>query len=141
MVLELVVLGLLVGLPIEFPAEGTAWGFLAQHPTFALHALVGAVVLVEAVLFVAAIFAGSSVTGRRQSLVIGGCGLACVFIAFGAGTVYVSDGQHGPSLNLMTAGWVGALAAYITGWVAGRRARARGQHPAFQRPGGSPAAE
>ncbi len=131
----------MVGLPIEFPAEGAAWGFLAQHPTFALHALVGTVVLVEAVLFVAVIVAGSAVAGRGRSLVIGGCGLACVLLAFGAGMFYVSDGQHGPSLNLMTAGWVGALAAYITGWVAGRRARARKPHPAVQRAGGSPAGE
>ncbi len=119
MVFELVVLALLVGVPIDFQGSGQAWDFLLLHPTFLLHAVVGTAVLVEAVVLV--------LRSVRDGLAlpIAALGLAAVLLAVGAGSTYVSAGQQGPSLMLMTVGWIGALVMYVTGWIVGRRVLAR----------------
>ncbi len=134
LVLELVIVGLLVGLPIDFPTDfataGAPWIFLLGHPSFLLHAVVGTVVLVEAVVLVV-----RCVPRRVSSVIIAGVGLGCVLLAFGAGSVFVSTGGQGSSLMPMTLGWVGALAAYVVGWVLGRRAMVRHRTLLARRPG------
>ncbi|ETK32432.1 hypothetical protein MPTA5024_29750 [Microbispora sp. ATCC PTA-5024] len=120
MVIELAVVVLLAGFPIDFPRDvsaGRAWSFLFRHPSILIHAVIGALALTEAVIFVV-----RTTSARRPRLLILSClGLFFVLVAFGAGTEYVSGGQHDLALNLMTLGWVAALVVYIVGWVLGRR--------------------
>jgi hypothetical protein len=130
-VIELAVVVLLAGLPIDFPrntSAGRAWSFLFRHPSILLHAAIGTLVLAEAVIFVV-----RALSARRPPpLVLAGLGLVFTLLAFGAGVEYVSDGQTDLALNLMTTGWVAAIATYIVGWVLGRRAmRAAQQHVAI----------
>jgi hypothetical protein len=119
-VIELIVVVLLVGVPIDFPRSvpaGAAWSFLLRHPSALLHAAIGILVLAEA-----AILAVRVLAPRRPSrIVLAGVGLGFTLLAFAAGIGYVGGGQSDTALTLMSTGWLAALVTYIVGWVAGRR--------------------
>jgi hypothetical protein len=120
LVIELVVVVILVGLPLDFPRDassGAAWSFLFRHPSLVLHVAVGGLILVEAVAFLVR----SMSTHRRWATPVTGSGLVFAILANGAGGSYVSAGQTDLALTLMTVGWLGAVVAYALGWILGRR--------------------
>ena len=121
LVLELLLVVLLAGAPVDFPrtvAAGRAWGFLGRHPSLLAHAVVGTLILVEAC---ALAMRTASASGRRWP-VLAGLGLICSAVAVGGGVVYVSARQTDAALTWMTAGWLGALGTFAVGWWLGRRA-------------------
>jgi len=125
-VIELALVVLLVGLPVDFPRgvpSGTAWSFLLRHPSVLAHAVLGALLLGEAVLFLIRALGA----GMRRPVVLAVLGLGSVVVAVASGVVYVGRQQPDSGLTGMTVGWLGALVVFIVGWVRGRRAvRAEG---------------
>jgi hypothetical protein len=103
---ELPVVASLAGFGPGFPRDvpsGTAWRFLGSHGFVLVHAVLGLVVLAQAVLLVA-------VSTRRLLPMV--CLLGLI-LACAAGVAYVSAGQTGAALTSMTIGWVTALVAAV----------------------------
>ena len=121
LVLELFLVVLLAGVPVDFPRHvttGHAWGFLVRHPSLLAHVVIGTLVLAEACVLMVRM-AGAS--GRRWP-VLAGLGLLCSAVAVVGGVVYVSARQGDAALTWMTVGWLGALGTFAVGWWLGRRA-------------------
>jgi len=120
-VVELIVVVLLVGLPVDFPrgvASGTAWSFLFRHPSVLAHAVLGVLLVGEGILF---LVRAAGTEGRRPVL-IAVLGLAGIVAAVSSGVVYVTRQQPDDALTGMTAGWLVALVVFVVGWIRGRRA-------------------
>mgnify|MGYP006384237361 FL=1 len=129
LVIELVLMVLAFGLSTDFPrgvSAGRAWRGVVHDPAVLMHALLGALILVESCVFrarsaLSSAAAAAVVAGRCGLLVLAGSGLAFVLLAFGSGLAYTSAGQRDDQLNLMSVGWTGAIVSYGTGWWLGRR--------------------
>jgi hypothetical protein len=120
LVIELALVVLLAGFPVDFPrhtSAGKAWSFVFAHPSVLLHVVIGALALTEAVVFVVR----ATPTRRPRLLIVAGLGLVSTLVAFGSGIGYVGGGQGDLALTLMTVGWVAAMVTYVVGWVLGRR--------------------
>ena len=127
-VIELIVVVLLVGLPVDFPrgvASGTAWSFLFRHPSVLAHAALGTLLLGEGVLF---LVRAAGAGGRRPALTAA-LGLAGIVAAVASGVAYVTRRQPDDALTGMTAGWLVALVVFVAGWIGGRRALRAGRTP------------
>ncbi len=127
LVVGLVVVVLLVGLPVDFPRDRSAsdaWGFLVGHVGFLLHAVLGTLVVVEAVRLLVRASAARAYVG------LAAVGLAFTALAALAGATYVSAGQEDGALTAMTLGWLGALVTYVVAWVRSRRAVLAGRRAA-----------
>jgi cytochrome bd-type quinol oxidase subunit 2 len=124
LVLELVVVVLLAGIPVDFPrhvATGHAWDFLVRHPSLLAHVVIGTVVLAEACVLMVRMVGDS----RRRLQVLAGLGLLFSVVAVAGGVVYVSARQGDAALSWMTIGWLGAVVTFAVGWWLGRRALRR----------------
>ena len=119
LVLELVALAVLAGVGATFPRDvdaGTAWGFLVRHWNSVGHAVLGTVILVEALVFL--IRTGRQATPSIRVLAV--IGLACVALSLASGIGYLTLHQPDTALTLKTIGWLGAVTAYSTVWVRSR---------------------
>lgn len=138
---ELAVVVLLAGLPVDVPrgtSAGSAWSFLLRHPSLLAHAVLGAVILLEALAFAvcavrpgrdrgAGVPAPAAAPAAVLAAVLALLGAGCVAVSVASGVQYVGGGQRESSLTWMTAGWLGALTGYVVGWVVGHRAEHRSQ--------------
>ena len=127
-VVELIVVVLLGGVPIDVPRSvpaGTAWSFLVRHPSALLHAGVGVLLLAEVV-----ILAIRALAARPSRVGLAGAGLGFTLLAFAAGIGYVGGGRTDTALTLMSTGWLAALVTYLVGWVVGRREMRAVRRPA-----------
>lgn len=121
-VLELVVVAVLAGIGAQFPRgvdPDTAWSFLATHWSALAHALLGALVLAEAVAFLLRLGRASPTPLK----VLGGTGLACIAVSAASGVAYLALGQPDSALVWMTLGWLGGLTTYSISWFHSRRKR------------------
>jgi hypothetical protein len=121
LVIELGIVVVLVGLPIDFPRSTStahAWTYILHHPSMILHVVVSALIVVESTALVARAVSRA----RRSARLIGSLGLAFALMAFGAGFAYTATGQSDSTLTTMTVGWLGAIVAYGIGWRVEHRA-------------------
>lgn len=118
-VLELVAVAVLAGIGAQFPRDvdaDTAWSFLATHWSALAHALLGAVILTEAVAFLLRLGWAAPPSLRAS----GGAGLACITVSTASGFVYASLHQPDGALVWMTLGWLGGLTTYSITWFYSR---------------------
>lgn len=114
LLLELVAVAVLAGLGPAFPSRVDAhagWSFLGTHAFELTHALLGVVVLAQALWL----------TAVADAKAVPGVILLGVVVAVASGGAYVSSRQPGVALGLMTLGWLVALAAAIVELVMQRR--------------------
>ena len=119
LVAALVVAVVLAAFNVTIPAGRSAasnWRFVLTHPTILLHVIAAAAVLVVAVVALAA----SLRDGDWTWIGLSAAGLGFVLLAFAAGVGYVMS-LHNSALNLMSAGWAGAVIVYGTGWYLARK--------------------
>jgi CDP-diglyceride synthetase len=118
-VIELIVIVALVSANLHFPKDESsskAWNFVAHHPLLLLHAIVGTVVICEAITFLVRV----SRQRNRAWIILASVGLAFVLIAYVTGENYVST-QRSSSLNDMSLAWFGAIVTYGVGWYWGHK--------------------
>jgi hypothetical protein len=114
LVVELVAVAVLAGLGPEFPAgvgASAGWSFLSTHVFELTHALLGLLVLAQAVIL----------TAVAQAKLVPAVILTGVVVAVASGAGYVSSGQPETALSLMTVGWLVSLTGAIVEAVRGRR--------------------
>jgi hypothetical protein len=104
----------------------TGWDFLAPTVLLVLHALVGALVVVDGIGLVVT----ASWTSTRRHVYLPAVGLAGALVALGTGLSVLAGVDSGSLWFPMALGWVVAMVAYIAQWrgaartleVLGRRA-------------------
>jgi membrane-associated PAP2 superfamily phosphatase len=120
-VLELFVVALLVGFGAEFPRDQSAtaaWAFLGRHPLELAHAVLGTVVVLEALTLVVRSNRKRAAGSHRALPVVG---MLLAWVAAASGATYVSHDQSDSALTSMTVSWVVALIVYATIWQSARR--------------------
>jgi hypothetical protein len=119
LVLELAVVIALVSSNVNIPKNDSAsqaWKIVFKHPAVLLHVIVGTIVVVEAIIFLARAIRGHD----RFWITLTSAGLVLVLLAFVSGETYVST-QKGSALTLMGNAAAGAVVAYGVGWYWGHR--------------------
>jgi hypothetical protein len=114
LIVELVAVAVLAGLGPSFPSgvdTHAGWSFLSRHAFELAHALLGALVLVQAL----------ALTVAARAKLVPTVILTGVVLAVASGAAYVSTRQPDAALVLMTVGWLVSLAAAIVEVVRQRR--------------------
>lgn len=115
LVLELATIGLLAAVAVALVPRDhplTGWSFVAPVVLLLLHALVGAVVVVDGVGLVVS----ASWTATRARVFRPALGLAGALVALGAGVGVLAGLESGSLWVPMVIGWVVAMSAYVAEW-------------------------
>lgn len=118
MVIGLVIVVALAGFNISMPKGRPAasnWRFAFTHPTIALHIVCAAALVVGAAM----LLVRSARTRNWSWAALSALGLLLLLLAFAAGVTYVST-LHAGALNVMSAGWAGAIITYGVAWYMSR---------------------
>jgi hypothetical protein len=118
-VIGLAVVVALVSYDITFPAGKTSagnWKFAVTHPTVLLHIITASAVLILGFVLLIKSFRAL----QAPWILLSAAGLIFLLVAWAAGEDYVMT-LHNSALNLMSIGWLLAMASYGLGWYLGHR--------------------
>jgi len=110
------VLGMYTALFVEFPdslANGNAWAWsFSQSPVILFHVLLGTLLLVTSLIAL-----GLGLASKNKAGVItAALGLVLVLVAYGSGSVFLSNVQNDNYSFWMALGFMGSLASYGVGY-------------------------